>query len=269
MMMSSLLVFAIVFVVKPPGVVDPVVDPIVRPPGVYHRYPSIGAAFTTQDGHMFTSIGKRFALGTIFDDDLLKAQLGVDINAWNTLNRIETDHFKLMFSDFLIAVPVMLRFGNLSAEIKFSHVSSHLGDGLFEFAALAGLAPRVFSKDFLTAFLSFDFKFDHFSVQEYVEGGWIHKATPDGLERLIFNFGGDVKFFVRKSIAYPWIAYDLSLNKSMGFDSGFNSTFQAGVALNGLLNNLRIAFVMYSGLDHKGQLYDKKIQYYGAGIFFD
>ena len=247
------------------------VEPIVKTPNVYHRYPSIGAAFTTQDGHMFTSIGKRFVLGNILDDSL-KVQVGVDVNAWNTLNRIESDRFKLMFSDFLIAVPVMLKYGDLSAEIKFSHISSHLGDGLFELATLAGLEPRIYSKDFLTAYLGYDMKFDNFSVREYIESGYVHKMSPDSLEKLILNFGGDVKFFVRKSvtyIAYPYFAYDLSLNKSKGLDSRFNSTFQVGIALSNLLNNLRLAFIAYNGLDHKGQLFDKRVKYYGAGIFFE
>lgn len=86
------------------------------------------------------SVGREVPIVT-WDIDLWAVQFGLEATTWVTLGYPRDGlSFPLLTQDFHFAFPLAVRYGNVSAVIKFNHISAHKGDGFDDLAeeALSG-----------------------------------------------------------------------------------------------------------------------------------
>jgi hypothetical protein len=188
--------------------------------------------------------------------------------------------FPLYVSDWYLGTYFSERSGNFSNRLEFEHVSSHLGDYLFDqyqYDSQSGnwvlLDPRIiYSRESLRYTASYDFS-ENFRLY----GGpcyWTHLSPDSGDSRFFFHAGAefytDYFHFILGTRGRGYFTYDL---KVLGEAGGVvDQTFEIGFQWRWKRDShqsVRMAALYYTGNSPYGQFFQLPENYLGLGIFFD
>ncbi|MBI2448877.1 DUF1207 domain-containing protein [Candidatus Pacearchaeota archaeon] len=249
-----------------------------EPPLAYPLSPDLGFSLVentrTQTTDFIAVLGRRIPFATMNLIGDTKLQLSIDAAVWSTIRQGDGDAFKVLFSDYLISFPVTVKYNHFINEFKFNHVSSHLSDGVRKeripitysrdyFSILVAYENEIAQRRFLREKYALSLKF-----KKYIELGYIHKLSPKELEnRNLLHLGGELIFLdYTQQNANIYFAYDITPHPSL--EKKFSYSMQLGFMTN--MENpytMRIAFVLFDGLDYRGQNLGKKLSYLGIGLF--
>ena len=181
----------------------------------------------------------------------------VDALSTNTFIHNGEDSFRLLFSDFIVSPTVSFKREQYSVELKYSHISSHLGDGLSGL-----LAPDIFSKDFVAIYADYKLNIGFLKLDKTIELGYAHKRSPQEINKLIFDVGGTIAFDNNP----VYVSYDMFVPSKNGyFFDVLTRSFHIGFVAT---NKFRAAITFYNGYEYRGQIFKEKLSYIGIGLFY-
>jgi hypothetical protein len=171
----------------------------------------------------------------------------------------------LIDSDYLIGVPVSWRKGRWSAQARYLHQSSHLGDELL----LRPSHPRRVNLSFEQADLTASYDFSD-ALRLYGGGGAILRSEPHR-EHLLAQLGGEYGAGWRFFCDYlrPVAGLDLQARESQHWQPDFS--LRAGVEIASpfaIGRKLQFMLEYYNGKSPWGQFLQNNIEYYGLGTHF-
>jgi hypothetical protein len=222
-----------------------------------------------------TTLGKNFPLLTVSVDDL-SLQLTIKAGAWLKLG-YDDGAFPLLTEDFLIAVPISVKYRSWSGYIAFNHISAHLGDGFnsmmedeaskktrretekYEDLASNSIGydvelllrkPFPYSRDFISALVMCEIDLRGVKSKIYATAGYAHKMIPKHLGR--WYVGGGVDLSKELQDFKPYVSQDLRYNAdtdTVDYSIQVGNHFDMGYDFQS-----RIYLGMYKGSDRRGQL---------------
>jgi hypothetical protein len=171
----------------------------------------------------------------------------------------------LIDSDYLIGVPVSWREGRWSAQVRYLHQSSHLGDELL----LRPVHPQRVNLSFEQADLTASYDLDA-ELRLYGGGGAILRSEPHR-QHLLAQFGGEYDADWRFLYDYlrPVAGLDLQARESQHWQPDLS--LRAGVEIASPFafgRKLQLTLEYYNGKSPWGQFLQQNIEYYGAGTHF-
>ena len=277
--------------------------PLYSEPMAGIRSPDTGVTINTSKykkeriGYLDVSLGRNLPIMTYqlsgdWLDDNLFIQLGLAGGFWATLG-YDRGAFPLLTQDFLISIPLEVKFGNFSAAIKFNHISAHLGDGFDalleenlsskekrdldiaedllegytkdEDVGITLKEPFSYSRDFFSLSLSYEYRMGIFDGRTYWHGGYAHKMIPSELARSYVGTGTEMKYS-SKSFA-PYYATDVTYNQDTNSTDLSAELGAVVLAEETDRFSLRIAFTAFIGKDRRGQLIGNNLKQFGLGFF--
>ena len=181
----------------------------------------------------------------------------IDALSTNTFIHNGEDSFRLLFSDFVVSPILSLKNNEYAIELKYGHISSHLGDGLSGL-----LLPDTFSKDFVSLYFDYKISILFFKLDKTIEIGYVHKRSPTEINKLILDIGGTITFDNNP----VYVSYNMFVPSRDGpfFDILTRSVHVGFVATN----MFRAAVMFYNGYEYRGQIYKEKLNYIGVGLFY-
>ena len=241
-------------------------DPLTADP----RWPHFGASFQHINGSPELGSATAVSLGEVIP--LLENpapgggrwQIGI-LGAVFALFDRGSESQDLINNDYFIGVPVSWRSGSWSAQARYYHQSSHLGD---EFLLRGTGVPRVnLSFDVADLLLSLDVD-DRFRV--YGGGGAILRSEPK-LHKLLAELGGEYvggrPFFY--GLLRPVAAIDLQAREFQDWTPDLS--MRAGVQLDSPSapgRNVQLLLEYYRGKSPYGQFFNEDIEAIGVGAHF-
>lgn len=188
-------------------------------------------------------------------------QLGLEGGVFSIFD-LDSDSFDLINTDFVIGVPLAYRDGAFAARARLFHQSSHLGD---EFLLENPGVERVnFSYEALELLLAYG---DEEGVRIFGGGGALLRSEPS-LDRLYTEFGAEYRRSRFVGGLDLVVASYFGLVQALDWD--LNQSYQIGLALREVDGReLRFMFEFYNGYSPNGQFFEERVEYVGAGFFFD
>ncbi|MEK6885298.1 MAG: DUF1207 domain-containing protein, partial [Nanoarchaeota archaeon] len=253
--------------------------PLSENPYAYPLSPSMGFSLVqnlkTEVSDFNIVLGKRIPFVTLDSIGNSKLQFVIDAAVWSTLRQDSGNAYKLLFSDYLISFPVVLQYGNLTHEFKFTHVSAHLSDGI----KIERLMYKFsYSRDYFSYLFAYKGQLKQQRFQgtryqlvlqhkEYIEIGWIHKIFPKELDRRLLHFGNEftVLDLDQRDMNF-YTAWDLTPHPSLSPKISYS--IQLGIMTNtDNLYTMRLALIYYNGFDFRGQQLGRELQYVGFALY--
>lgn len=278
--------------------------PLYKEPYAHVRSPDTGITINTSRylgervGYLEAAIGKNIPILSAQHQtragQKLRIQIGLAAGFWATLG-YDDGAFPLLTQDFLISIPVELKYGNFSGAIKYNHISAHLGDGFNgllegklsedeqndldtaedmvedftgdEDTGITLKEPFNYSRDFLSGHVAYDYKVGVFNNRSYAHIGYAHRMFPDNLGRWFFGSGFEAVH--SSGIFAPYYAQDVTYNQdtdSVDLSSEFGAVILSDKTKH---YTVRVAITMFVGYDRRGQLLGRKMKQFGMGFFID
>jgi len=190
-------------------------------------------------------------------------QLGLHAGVFSIFD-LDSESFDLINADYLVGVPIGVRRGPFSAQVRLFHQSSHLGD---EFLLRNRVERINLSYEAVDVLLSAD-------VLDWVEvyggAGAIIRSEPD---LQAFSVQGGVQTLPRRGLLpgplSPVLALDLKAAEETDWDLDYS--LRAGVEIhNAPLAERRLQFLFeyFNGRSPNGQFFARTIEYFGVGVHF-
>ncbi|MEE9450475.1 MAG: DUF1207 domain-containing protein [Ignavibacteriaceae bacterium] len=205
-------------------------------------------------------------------DDKTTISFGADLFTY-TRARVQSNFkFPVETIDYMFGVNAGYKKNDGKKEIglrfRFSHISAHLVDGLYDAeneSWLNGREPFVYSKEFLELFPYI--KKDGYRI--YLGVTYIIHVIPDLIKKGIFQAGFDYYILpLRNSSFIPFIAYDFKLSGIKKYYG--NNIVTAGIKFGEPLSRgLSILISYLSGKSVHGEFYDISENYWTIGLNLD
>ncbi|MEC4683583.1 MAG: DUF1207 domain-containing protein [Nitrospirota bacterium] len=197
-------------------------------------------------------------------------QIGVMGAAFNRFGFFGSSTY-LIDADYVIGLPVTIRFGKFSGRIFFYHESSHTG---YNFTRLSGLNKLSdFGQELLQVIPSYDVTpqvriFAGFAYR-VVDLGYYSSFRDSTIGLTGFELYSDPLKALFGSIGRAYAAFYLESRGINGFSP--NEDVQAGFLLHrpGSYFQIRPAIDFYNGFSPMGDLLFTRDQYLGLGLYFD
>ena len=177
---------------------------------------------------------------------------------------IDAESFDLVNTDYLVGVPLSLRYQDFSAQFRVYHQSSHLGD---EFLLRTRTNRINVSYEAIDLRLSYEIAD---VVRLYAGGGYLFDQTPSNLDPLSVQYGLELTspWPSRASRWRPIAAVDVKQHEENNWSADISA--RAGIEIDGVLltRKLQILLEYFSGHSPNGQFYKDKVQYFGIGTHF-
>src|SRR5438067_2170127 len=177
---------------------------------------------------------------------------------------LDAQSFDLVNTDYLVGIPLTLRYEDFTAMFRVFHQSSHLGD---EFLL------RTRTKRINLSYESIDLKLSYMIagvVRLYAGGGYLFDQDPSSLDPLSVQYGIELTspWPSRESRWRPIAAVDVQQREENGWSTDVSA--RAGIEIDGVLltRKLQILLEYFSGHSPNGQFYKDKVQYLGIGTHF-
>ncbi len=239
-------------------------DPLLADPRWPHFSASVQAYQNDEELETVGSanLGTSFAL---FGWETLGGQwqLGLQAGVFSIFD-LDSDSQVLINADYLVGLPLSVRYGLFSAHVHLYHQSSHLGD---EFL-LRNRAERInLSYEAVELLFSLDILADILRI--YGGGARLISTEPD-LEK--HSVQGGMELTSPSPLfgeVYPVVAGDVQTFEETDWDE--NYSVRAGFDIrNDLFANrrLQIMFEYFNGHSPNGQFFERNIEYYGGGLHF-
>lgn len=216
------------------------------------------ALAVASDSRLTAAIGNYFSLLAYRPDDddpTWRFHLGLEGAGYFTMRQADS-RFPLETTDGLIGLYAEGARGPWQAQLRYTHVSAHLADGL------AG-TPIAYSRETLSLRGAYAPTAD---FQAYWGAHWLAHSVPRlpslGLQ------GGAAWFlnFAMKPVI-PFVAVDLQWRQESAVNPSLSA--QLGIALNNppeAFRSFRFFYAYYTGVDPRGQFYDRVITSHSLGI---
>lgn len=259
----------------------------IKEPETFFRLPTCGLSLNNINyrkhriQYVEASLGKKFPLLTA-QNNKLSIQLSASGGAWVSLG-YKDGAFPLLTEDFLISLPLSIKYENWSAYVAFNHISAHLGDGFEDLlerdppknvddviddtnknikdygytAKASDKEPFSYSRDFMSAFLMYDYAL--WSL--YFTAGYAHKIIPEDLER--WYVGGGIRIGQDYGHLSPYFSQDLRYNADT---DRVDYTGQLGAWIG---SRSRVYAGIFVGKDRRGQLLGRWSEIYTIGVAFE
>jgi hypothetical protein len=189
-------------------------------------------------------------------------ELGLQAGVFSIFD-VDAASFDLVNADYMVALPLSYRRGDLSVLARVLHQSSHLGD---EFL-LRNRVERVnLSFEAVDLRLSYDVAS---WLRVYAGGAYLFRYDPEDLAPWSSQYGVEVRS--------PWTLFGGAVRPVAGLDVqqreqndwSADVSLRAGVQFESLpiLNRkLQLLFEYFDGHSPNGQFYRDRIQYFGIGL---
>ena len=209
------------------------------------------------------SFGETFAL---YRDRLQASwwELGVQAGVFAVFD-LDAESADLLNADYFVAGVLGYRLRGFSALARVFHQSSHLGD---EFLLRRSRVDRV-----NLSYEGFDAKLSHeFGdiVRVYTGGGYLFHREPADLKPWSLQYGFELRspWPGRDAVFRPIAGADFQHKEENGW--GADISLRAGVEFAGGLptRNLQLLLEYFTGHSPNGQFYERRIDYFGAGVHF-
>lgn len=172
---------------------------------------------------------------------------------------VNVDFFVDLYLDVRLSPDATARFG-------WGHTSQHLADDAFE---SLGFSRSVnYARDYYQLFVIHRVPL----LSGFVYGGTYYTYSflidrrRDG--QFLFQAGGEFLNYPVLTDAVFYCAVDVKLRSEVAY--GATHSYQAGLKIiNGSLRAVRLAYTLRTGIEERGQFYDRRSTYHLAGIFFD
>jgi hypothetical protein len=159
--------------------------------------------------------------------------------------------------DWLVAMPVEVRWKSLSARFRLTHRSSHMGD---EFSATSGADRIEFGGEALDGLVAADLGR---GARVYAGGGWIFHSNTDNTAVLLDADRPD-RFFVQtgaEAVYRPWRSHHFDIVTGIDWQSAERTEWQGtlglagGVRLQSGARGLRLIARYVEGVSSLGQFF--------------
>lgn len=177
---------------------------------------------------------------------------------------LDSESFDLVNADYLVGIPLALRYDDFSALFRVFHQSSHLGD---EFLLRTRTNRINLSYEAIDLRLSYEFGD---VLRLYGGGGYLFHQTPSNLDPLWAQYGIELRspWPSRESRWRPIAAVDVQHREENNWSADVSA--RAGIEIDGVLltRKLQILLEYFSGHSPNGQFYKNEVQYLGIGTHF-
>ena len=232
-------------------------------------------------------IGGNIPIITFSYEDF-SSQFGVQTAGWFDLG-YKDGAFPMLMQDFYLSAPLYFRYSDWSLAFKYNHISSHLGDGMdvllehslsdderetYKFyddlaeeedMNLTLQSPIVYSRDYISVHISYEYKIKSIEMRLYTHIGYVHKMIPDHLKR--WFVGSGVEAMYPMTYIAPYYAHDLTRNQDL---RSIDYSGQLGVIMfpeRKSYFQVRFALTGFVGYDRRGQMLGKTLRRVGFGLF--
>jgi uncharacterized protein DUF1207 len=177
---------------------------------------------------------------------------------------LDSDSADLVNADYMVGLPVSLRYEDFTAMLRVFHQSSHLGD---EFLLRTRTNRINLSYESVDIKLSYEFGDP---LRLYAGFGYLFHQTPSNLDPLSVQYGIEFRspWPQRSSKWRPIVAVDVQHREENEWTADISA--RAGVEIDGVLltRKLQILLEYFNGHSPNGQFYKDKIEYIGLGTHF-
>jgi Protein of unknown function (DUF1207) len=232
------------------------------------RWPHFSAAWQHYFGDpqlkdaVAVSFGESFA---IYRDRLgpILWELGLQAGVFAIFD-MDTPSFDLVNADYMVGLPLSLRYKDLSMQLRVFHQSSHLGD---EFLL------RTRTNRINLSYQSVDFKVSYelrSVLRLYAGGGYLFGQDPASLDPWSVQYGLELTspWPSRPSRWRPIAAVDIQHHQENNWSTDVSA--RAGIEIDGVLLTRKLLFLLeyFNGYSPNGQFYTDRVQYLGLGAHF-
>lgn len=177
---------------------------------------------------------------------------------------LDSPSFDLVNADYLVGIPLTLRYQDFSTQFRLYHQSSHLGD---EFLLRTRTNRINLSYEAIDLLLSYEIAE---VVRLYGGGGYLFDQTPSNLDQFSVQYGIELTspWPSHRSRWRPIAAVDVKQHEENDWNADISA--RAGIEIDGVLltRKLQILLEYFSGHSPNGQFYRDKVQYFGVGTHF-
>ena len=170
----------------------------------------------------------------------------------------------LVNADYMVGLPLTLRYEDFTAMFRIFHQSSHLGD---EFLLRTRTNRINLSYESIDLKLSYEFGD---LLRLYAGGGYLFHQTPSNIDPFSVQYGIEFRspWPERTSRWRPLVAVDVQHREENGWSADVSA--RAGIEIDGVLltRKLQLLLEYFNGHSPNGQFYKDKIQYIGLGTHF-
>ncbi|MGH7503133.1 MAG: DUF1207 domain-containing protein [Longimicrobiales bacterium] len=173
--------------------------------------------------------------------------------------------------DWLVAMPVEVRWDEVSARLRLTHRSSHLGD---EFSAASGAQRIEFGGEALDALFAADV--GH-GARIYAGGGWIFHSNTDNTS-VLMNEGRPDRYFLQAGadvVLRPWRDERFDLVAGIDLQSAERTEWQStlgiagGVRLHSGPRGVRLTARYVEGTSPLGQFFLTQEEFFSFEFVID
>ena len=190
-------------------------------------------------------------------------EIGVQAGVFAVFD-LDAESKDLVNADYLVGVPLSLRYRDWSAILRLFHQSSHLGD---EFLLRTQTERINLGYESVDLRLSYEFGD---VLRLYGGGAYLFDQEPASLDPWSVQYGAELisPWPSRDAGWRPIAAVDLQHREEN--DWSLDLSLRAGVQLDGVLvtRNLQILFEYFRGRSPNGQFYKNQSEYFGVGAHF-
>ena len=169
----------------------------------------------------------------------------------------------MISTDWVFALPVVWHRGDNWLQLRYRHISSHLGD---EYINRFEAEVENFSRDAADITL-FHRVAPSFGL--YGGGAWAFNIRPDGSRRFLVRFGAQIETVENDKLFLPYFALDVQWEEDNDWEPRLNT--QLGVRLPKIQGrrSARIAIEYLAGPSPMGQFHEEHVRHVALGLHID
>lgn len=190
-------------------------------------------------------------------------QVGVQAGVFSIFD-LEADSKDLINADYLVGIPLSLRNGPFSTQLRIFHQSSHLGDEFLLREATERINLSYEVVDVLASYELFDL------MRVYGGVGTVIHSEPD-LDPLRVQAGAEVTSPdpLVGDVLFPIVAFDFQSTEEADWRNDYS--VRAGFEFRTAFldeRRLQLLFEYFNGRSPNGQFFDRDQEYFGTGLHF-
>ncbi|HKQ65819.1 MAG TPA: DUF1207 domain-containing protein, partial [Methylomirabilota bacterium] len=190
-------------------------------------------------------------------------EVGIHAGVFSVFD-MDADSFDLVNADYLVGLPLSVRYEDFTAMLRVFHQSSHLGD---EF--LLRTKTNRINLSYESVDLKFSYEFGDL-LRLYAGGGYLFHQTPSNLDPFSVQYGIEFRSpWPQHSKGWrPLVAVDVQQREENEWSADVSA--RAGIEIDGVLltRKLQILLEYFNGHSPNGQFYKDKVEYIGLGTHF-
>ena len=188
--------------------------------------------------------------------------VGVDAGVFGRFT-LENNARELITTDWVFALPLTLRRGGNWYQLRYHHISGHLGD---EYSARFDAEAENYGRD---AFELTVFRQATAELSFYGGVNWSYNVHPDAAQRFITRVGAQVEDRNSQAALKPYGAVDVRWEQDNDWEPRIN--LQAGLRLPELDGRrmIRVAIEFFAGPSVQGQFHEEHVRHLTFGMYID